>query len=70
MVRTGPRERATEGLLRGLRDSSPLWDMPRVLITPHTADQTIDYPERFAGLFADNLKKWMAGEPMQNVING
>ena len=49
---------------------SPLWTMENVLVTPHTADQTSDYPERFAALFADNLEKWLAGQPMSNVLEG
>lgn len=44
-----------------LPTSSPLWALPNVLISPHAADQVVDYPERFARRFADNLELWMAG---------
>ena len=47
---------------------SPLWAMPNVLITPHSADNIHGWPRRFATLFADNLERWRAGEPLLNVV--
>ena len=47
----------------------PLWDAPNVLITPHTAggynhmQLTLD---RIRALFLDNLKRYVAGEPLRN----
>ena len=51
-----------------LPDASPLWAMPNVLITPHASDNVVGWPRRFAVLFADNLDRWRAGEPLLNVI--
>ncbi|MFT5734437.1 MAG: phosphoglycerate dehydrogenase-like enzyme [Planctomycetota bacterium] len=36
-----------------LPGASPLWQDPRVLVTPHQADQVSDYPVRFARRFAE-----------------
>ena len=47
---------------------SPLWAMPNVLITPHASDNVVGWPRRFAELFADNLERWRAGEPLLNVV--
>jgi phosphoglycerate dehydrogenase-like enzyme len=51
-----------------LPTSSPLWAMPNVLVTPHAADNVTAWPSRFARLFADNLERWLAGEPLVNVV--
>ena len=47
---------------------SPLWAMPNVLITPHSSDNILGWPRRFAALFADNLERWRAGEPLLNPV--
>ena len=47
---------------------SPLWTMPNVLITPHASDNVHGWPRRFAALFADNLDRWRAGEPLLNPV--
>lgn len=47
---------------------SPLWHMPNVFLTPHVADSVPDWPARFAAFFADNLERWLAGEPLANVV--
>lgn len=41
--------------------SSPLWDHPRVLVTPHCADQVSDYPRRFAQRFASVWQEHLGG---------
>jgi glyoxylate/hydroxypyruvate reductase len=52
-----------------LAESSPLWDMPNVLITPHTAGSNPHYNERATDLFCDNLARFLRGEPMRNLVN-
>ena len=47
---------------------SPLWAMPNVLITPHASDNIHGWPRRFAELFANNLARWRAGEPLLNPV--
>jgi phosphoglycerate dehydrogenase-like enzyme len=48
---------------------SPLWDMENVLITPHTAGITEKLWERQYGLIHDNLRRFLAGEPLRGVVD-
>jgi len=52
-----------------LPPESPLWTMPNVLITPHTAGITPHYFARTASLFAENLKRYAAGQPLDNLYD-
>jgi phosphoglycerate dehydrogenase-like enzyme len=52
-----------------LPPSSPLWDLPNVLITPHDAGSSPHSHERFLKLFLENLRRYLAGEPLLNVVN-
>lgn len=47
---------------------SPLWDHPKVFITPHASDGVDDWELRFGRLFADNLRRWQSGEPLVNPV--
>lgn len=47
---------------------SPLWRMPRVLLTPHSAGHSDGNPARVTELFLSNLGRWHAGQPLANVI--
>jgi phosphoglycerate dehydrogenase-like enzyme len=48
---------------------SPLWKMPQVLITPHTAFLTENVWQRHYEVFAANLKRFLAGQPLEGVID-
>ncbi|MFI1728631.1 NAD(P)-dependent oxidoreductase [Streptomyces acidicola] len=52
-----------------LPHSSPLWSMPNVLISPHTAALSADQEEGVADLFADNATRLLDGHPLKNVVN-
>jgi phosphoglycerate dehydrogenase-like enzyme len=43
---------------------SPLWDVPNLLITPHTAALTDRLWERHYALFSENLRRYLAGQPL------
>ena len=47
---------------------SPLWDMPNVIVTPHTAGHSDGNEARVAALFLDNLRRWHAGQPLLNRV--
>jgi phosphoglycerate dehydrogenase-like enzyme len=49
--------------------TSPLWDMPQVVISPHTAGLTADEERRIATLFADNARRLLSGRPLRNLVN-
>jgi phosphoglycerate dehydrogenase-like enzyme len=50
-----------------LHVDSPLWDMPNVICTPHTAGFSDAILQRMAQKFIENLGYWKRGEPMINV---
>jgi phosphoglycerate dehydrogenase-like enzyme len=46
---------------------SPLWDMPNVLISPHSASTVAEENHRIVDLFVDNLGRYLEGRPLRNV---
>ncbi len=52
-----------------LPDGHPLWTMPRVIITPHVAAQSPYATERLWLLVGENLRRYVAGEPLLSVVN-
>jgi phosphoglycerate dehydrogenase-like enzyme len=48
---------------------SPLWKMPQVLITPHTGFLTENVWQRHYEVFVANLKRYLAGQPLEGVID-
>ncbi|MFM7140659.1 MAG: D-2-hydroxyacid dehydrogenase [Alphaproteobacteria bacterium] len=48
--------------------SSPLWEMPNVLVTPHDAGASAGNADRVAGIFLDNLGRWLRGEPLPGEV--
>lgn len=47
---------------------SPLWDMPEVLVSPHSAAKVASENERITDVFIDNLYQYLAGDPLRNVF--
>lgn len=47
---------------------SPLWTLPNVLLSPHVSGLTPDYDLRAMALFAENLRRYVAGETLLNVV--
>lgn len=45
---------------------SPLWDMPNVILTPHSAAHTEATDDRSVELFLENLSRFQRGEPLVN----
>jgi phosphoglycerate dehydrogenase-like enzyme len=49
--------------------SSPLWQMSNVLITPHVSAAGADSPQRTRIIAVENLRRYVAGEPLLNVVD-
>jgi phosphoglycerate dehydrogenase-like enzyme len=52
-----------------LPSGSPLWDLDNLLITPHTAAVTDKLWERHYELVKDNLRRYVAGEPLRGLVD-
>lgn len=52
-----------------LAPDSPLWDLSNLLITPHTAALTDKIWERHYVLFSENLRRYLAGQPLLDVVD-
>lgn len=48
---------------------SPLWDLPNVVLAPHTAALSDLEDQRIAELFAGNLRRYLAGDGLVNVVD-
>ena len=52
-----------------LPKGSPLWTMPNVLVSPHSASTSDRENARLTDLFCRNLRRFLAGEPLENVLD-
>lgn len=52
-----------------LPSESPLWEMPNVIITPHNSWSSPRIEEREVELFLENLRRYVSGEPLLNVVD-
>jgi len=52
-----------------LPEDSPLWELPNVILTPHNAGSTPRLEEEEARLFLENLRRYVAGQPLLNVVD-
>ena len=52
-----------------LPEGHPLWEMDNVIITPHAAGGSPNRVDRTVELFCDNLRRFLAGQPLLSVID-
>ena len=52
-----------------LPPESPLWDMPNVLVNPHSASTADSENAKLTDLFRENLRRYLAGQPLLNVFD-
>jgi phosphoglycerate dehydrogenase-like enzyme len=48
--------------------TSPLWDLPNVIVTPHNSVASAGNDARINALFIDNLKRWQENHPLINEV--
>lgn len=48
---------------------SPLWKAPNMIITPHISGNMENYMEKAADIFEANLRRYLNGEPLVNVVS-
>lgn len=49
--------------------SSPYWDVPGLIVTPHITCDAPDYNQRVLDLWFDNFARLMSGKPLLNQVN-
>jgi D-2-hydroxyacid dehydrogenase (NADP+) len=52
-----------------LDPASPLWDMPDVILSPHTAGHSLGQNEAIFDIFLDNLARWRDGRKLRNDVD-
>ena len=70
-LRDGPLGGAVLDTFRDepLPPDSPFYDLPNVIVTPHTSWSSGRVLDRSVELFCDNLRRFAAGEPLLNVVD-
>lgn len=48
---------------------SPLWKMPNVIVSPHRSGNTVRHGERLAEIVMSNLPRFLAGKPLENLVD-
>ncbi len=46
----------------------PLWDAEGLLLTPHVGGAVPGFPRRAYALVGEQIRRWVAGEPLVNVV--
>lgn len=52
-----------------LPSSSPLWDTPGVVISPHMSADFAGWFDALTDVFTDNFCRWRDGQPLRNVVD-
>ncbi len=52
-----------------LPDDSPFYELQNVILTPHISAATAVYNDRITDLFAENLRRYLAHEPLLNQVD-
>ena len=53
-----------------LPDGHPLWSCPNLLLTPHVGGSSPQFAPRALRTAVGELRRYIAGEPLKNVVQG
>ena len=48
---------------------SPLWDAPGCVVSAHMSGDVVGWRDTLARQFVANAERWLAGEPLENVVD-
>ena len=74
LIRALQQKRLAGAALDVLREEpppqdSPLWAMPNVIISPHSASTVTQENARITEIFCDNLRRYLSGQSLRNVLD-
>lgn len=49
--------------------SSPLWELPNVIVSPHMSGDVVGWRDALVDVFADNLARYRDGAALRNVVD-
>ena len=52
-----------------LPPESPFWDLPNVIISPHSASTADTENAKLTDIFVDNIHRYLEGKPMRNLLD-
>ncbi|GAA0530113.1 2-hydroxyacid dehydrogenase [Saccharopolyspora subtropica] len=52
-----------------LPESSPLWELPGVLVSPHMSGDTVGWIDELVDVFLTNLRAYISGAELRNVVD-
>jgi phosphoglycerate dehydrogenase-like enzyme len=52
-----------------LPSSSPMWDLPNLLLSPHNADMTVSFRNQSVKHFTLNCHRFVGGEDLESVVD-
>jgi phosphoglycerate dehydrogenase-like enzyme len=52
-----------------LQASSPLWDLPNMVITPHCTPEVPDLTASCLNIISDNIQRYKEGRPLRNLMD-
>ncbi len=52
-----------------LPPESELWKLENAILTPHVCAATMKYDDRAVNLFAENMRRYLRGDRLLNLVN-
>ena len=52
-----------------LPPSSPFWSAPNCIVSPHMSGDYAEFETAMAGQFIENWRRYLAGEPLMNLVD-